>query len=305
MKHLSEDEVLDLLDGAEQDVVQYMEDVFKDYHYCDAVMVPKIYLKTTYGDFRAMPATWDQYTGVKWISVYPNNRDKGLSTINGTLLLNNSDTGEPIVSMDCAELTAHRTAAVSALAAKHLTMNSLVRTLTFIGCGKQAVTHLRYYRSVFNNIENVRLYDMRIENAENLAKTLSDVNVEVFDSVANACLGTDVITTLTPSKEPILNGCDIEHPFHINAIGADAVGKRELGNSIWQRSVLIVDDYEQASHSGEMQYNTNLPYLTLSDIITETCMKPKGKTTVFDSTGLAIQDIAIGKLIYERHCRGN
>lgn len=306
MKHLNDDQIIDLLYGAELDVIKYMEDVFTDYHSGRAKMIPKTYLNTDKGDFRAMPAQWEDMSGIKWISVFPDNHRLNLQTIYGTLLLSDSLTGQPIMSMDCAELTAHRTAAVSAVAGKHLTLNTLVRTLTFIGCGKQALTHFRYYRAIFNNIETVKLYDKHRSSAEKLASKIdSDIDVQIFDDVKNACLSADVITTLTPSTEPILTGSDIEHPFLINAIGADAEGKRELGSSIWSSSILIVDDYEQASHSGELQHHQNLPYLLLSDIITKTCAKPQGNTKVFDSTGLAIEDIAIGKLLYEKYYQGN
>mgnify|MGYP001445269058 CR=1 FL=1 len=81
----------------------------------------------------------------------------------------------------------------------------------------------------------------------------------------DACLNADVITTLTPSKQGFLGQSHIKRPVHINAIGADAEGKRELERSIWMKCDLIVDDYEQASHSGEAQYVKDLTYLTLGD----------------------------------------
>lgn len=309
MLHLSDEQISDLLVGREKHIIQQMENVFKDYHIGVAEMIPKTYLTTRSGDFRAMPARWDDYSGVKWISVYPSNYKHKLPTIHGTLLLNNTYTGEPIVSMDCAQLTAYRTAAVSALAAKHLSLNSIVRTLTFIGCGYQSMLHMKMYNEIFPNIECIKLYDVNNDNISKLTHWINNnfdiKTVSGFDSVRNATLSTDIITTLTPSTVPFLGDSDIEHPFHINAIGADAVGKRELESSIWMNCALIVDDYEQASHSGEMQYNKNLPYLTLGDIITGDCLKPSGKTTIFDSTGLAIEDIAIGRFIYEEYCKGN
>lgn len=309
MLHLNDEQISDLLENKEDLIIQQMEDVFKDYHTGVAEMIPKTYLTTRAGDFRAMPARWGDYSGVKWISVYPNNYKHNLPTIHGTLLLNDTYTGEPIVSMDCAKLTSYRTAAVSALAAKYFTVNNIVRTITFIGCGYQAMLHMKMYNAIFPNIECVKLYDVNNDNINKLIHWINNkFNIETvsaFDNVRDATLSTDIITTLTPSTEPFLGDSHIEHPFHINAIGADAVGKRELEASIWMNSVLIVDDYEQASHSGEAQYVKDLPYLTLGDIITGDCLKPSGKTTVFDSTGLAIEDIAIGRFIYEEHCKGN
>lgn len=309
MIHLSDEQITDLVQGKENEIIQQMEDVFVDYQKGIAEMIPKTYLTTRSGDFRAMPARWGDYSGVKWISVYPNNFNHNLPTIHGTLLLNDTYTGEPIVSMDCAKLTGYRTAAVSALAAKHLKLNKIVNTLTFIGCGYQSMLHMKMYNAIFSNIEKVDIYDKNKDNSDKFQNWISDnFNVESvtsYDNVANACLNADVITTLTPSTEPFLGQSNIKRPVHINAIGADAEGKRELERSIWMKCGLIVDDYEQASHSGEAQYVKDLPYLTLGDIITGKSKSDQNRSTVFDSTGLAIEDIAIGKFIYEQYCQRN
>lgn len=313
MQHIDDDQVKDLLLPDLREVIDYVEQVFCDYHEEEAQMVPKIYLDVENGDYRAMPASWGHYSGVKWISVYPSNRSKGLPTIHGTLLLNNTDTGQPVISMDCAELTAFRTAAVSAIAAKYLTPNTSVKTVAFIGCGKQALYHLQMYLEIFPNIERVSVYDRNPKSIDAFITAvldrslISNNRITSQSSIQLALKDADVITTLTPSTDPYLDINDLNDPFHINAVGADAVGKRELmANVLEDENVfLVVDDWEQASHSGETQYNKDLPYLLLSDIITNTCIKPVGKTTVFDSTGLAIEDIAIGRLIYERYCQGN
>jgi len=308
MSHLDEDQVTDLLQDKEKDVIQYMENVFIDYVYGRAKMIPKVYLTTDKGDFRAMPAQWEDMSGLKWISVYPENHTLELPTIYGTLLLNDTLTGHPIISMDCAKLTGYRTAAVSALAAKHLTEHRQVNTFTFIGCGYQSIIHMKMYKSIFPQLTRVKLYDKNFDTALELKKQIiKDYKIEcdVYDSVANACLNADVITTLTPSIQGFLGQSHIKRPVHINAIGADAEGKRELERSIWMKCDLIVDDYEQASHSGEAQYVKDLTYLTLGDIITSKSKLDQNRSTVFDSTGLAIEDIAIGKFIYEQYCQGN
>jgi ornithine cyclodeaminase/alanine dehydrogenase-like protein (mu-crystallin family) len=308
MSHLDEDQVTDLLQDKEKDVIQYMENVFIDYVHGRAKMIPKVYLTTDKGDFRAMPAQWEDMSGLKWISVYPENHTLELPTIYGTLLLNDTLTGHPIISMDCAKLTGYRTAAVSALAAKHLTEHRQVNTFTFIGCGYQSIIHMKMYKSIFPNLTRVKLYDKNFDTALELKKQIvKDYNIEcdVYDTVANACLNADVITTLTPSKQGFLGQSHIKRPVHINAIGADAEGKRELERSIWMKCGLIVDDYEQASHSGEAQYVKDLPYLTLGDIITGKSKSDQNRSTVFDSTGLSIEDIAIGRFIYEEYCKRN
>ena len=308
MQHLSESQVASYLEGNEKRIIQQMEDVFRDYHNGGAKMIPKTYLSTDKGDFRAMPAQWGDVSGIKWVSVFPKNHTLKLPTIHGTLLLNNSRTGQSIISMDCATLTAYRTAAVSALAAKYLTINSTVRTLTFIGCGYQAKLHMLMYAAMFPNIEHIKLYDKSSARGNKFKQWLqfeTDAKCDIYESVQSACICTDVITTLTPSIEGYLGLDEIEHPFHINAVGADAAGKRELKDDIWKESALVVDDPVQASHSGELQYNKELPYATLADIITDRVTGYSHKQTIFDSTGLAIEDIAIGKLIHEEHHQRN
>lgn len=302
MDYIDNLQVSKLLRDKESAILRYMKDAFISYAKDSSLMVPKIYLNTDHGDFRAMPAKEDSYAMIKWISVFPENSQRGLPTINGTLLLSDACTGAPVATMDCGELTAQRTAAVSALAASHACNSSLVKTLTFIGCGGQAEMHLRFYKHVFPNVEVVQCYDPNksavLSFIDYVSSIMPHVNSLYCESLKRACQHTDIITTLTPSRTPILGIDDIEHPFHINAIGADAVGKRELKGDLWPHCFLIVDDAEQAFHSGEAQYLKELPYLLLSDIITGAKSFP-GQTTVFDSTGLAIEDLAIAKLIYE------
>ena len=309
MLHLNDHQVENLLEGSEVQIVQYMEDVFKDFVTGRAKMIPKTYLTTRWkGDFRAMPASWQDISGIKWISVFPNNHKSNLPTIHGTLLLNDTLTGEPIISMDCAKLTGYRTAAVSALAAKHLTVSNIVHTLTFIGCGYQSKLHMMMYAAVFPNIKRVKLYDINTESVDKLMhwmdKKYKLESVSTYDNIPHACSNADVITTLTPSTEAYLGLDDIDDTvMHINAIGADAPGKRELKDDIWQKFDLVVDDEEQATHSGETQYVDGVPHYTLKELIQGGDVKDK--PTVFDSTGLAIEDIAIGKLIYEKYNQGN
>jgi len=300
-EHLDDFQINEILDGCELQLIQYMDNVFTDYRKGVAKMVPKVYLTQPDGDYRAMPASWLAFAGIKWVSVYPKNSELNLPTVGGTLILNDSGTGTKLISMDCGVLTAYRTAAVSALAAKYILPRDSVNTISFIGCGVQSKLHLKMYMSVFPYLDTVKLYDKNFEQAESYM-TDRDIKCIPCKSVQEVCTGSSLITTLTPSTIPILNRSDLDltSAVLINAIGADAEGKRELSDDILHDCQLIVDDYEQASHSGEMQYKNDLPYLTLDHIITDGIANPK-KLTVFDSTGVAIEDIAIGRFIYEKY----
>lgn len=312
MLHLNEEEISGLLGDKHYQIIQYMEDVFKDWNKGSASMIPKTYLTNSNGDFRAMPASWDMYSGVKWISVFPRNRNFKLPTIHGTLILSKSWTGESIVTMDCATLTAYRTAAVSALAGKYLTNPEEINSISFIGCGYQAKIHAIMYDEVFPNLKNIKIYDKSKAQARKFMSWLCDNYIGsswgIEKSVKRACNEADVVTTLTPSTEPYLKGEYLKDVKHINAVGADAKGKRELCDDVLQDNIIVVDDFDQASHSGEMQYNKDLPFRSLANIIEGVdgdYMKRIEGLTVFDSTGVAIEDIAIGRLIYERYHQRN
>tara|TARA_Y100000592_G_scaffold45392_1_gene72038 strand:+ start:3755 stop:4693 length:939 start_codon:yes stop_codon:yes gene_type:complete len=302
MKQLNDLGVDALLYKRWGEVISSIESAFLD---DSAKMVPKVYLDShTHGDFRAMPAALGDYACLKWIGVYPNNHlISSLPTTLGTLLLNERETGKPLMAMDCTTLTAYRTAATSAIAAKHCLPNN-IREIAFVGCGLQAYYHFLAYREVFTNIKTVSLYDKNEEAIQKLANKIPKTfNVIKYPSnIEQAIKQADLITTLTPSKEPYLDFNYLKNNCHINAVGADAVGKRELmANVITRASNIICDDPAQAFHSGELQYTfgQDLNTWSLRHVIkNKTEMDLENGVSVFDSTGVSLEDIAIGILVY-------
>ena len=302
MKQLNDLGVDALLYKRWGEVISSIESAFLD---DSAKMVPKVYLDShTHGDFRAMPAALGDYACLKWIGVYPNNHlISSLPTTLGTLLLNERETGKPLMAMDCTTLTAYRTAATSAIAAKHCLPNN-IREIAFVGCGLQAYYHFLAYREVFPNIKTVSLYDKNEEAIQKLANKIpKSFNVIKYPSnVEQAIRQADLITTLTPSKEPYLDFNYLKNNCHINAVGADAIGKRELmANVITRASNIVCDDPAQAFHSGELQYTfgQDLNTWSLRHVIkNRTEMDLENGVSVFDSTGVSLDDIAIGILVY-------
>tara|TARA_Y100000590_G_scaffold436317_2_gene556757 strand:+ start:528 stop:1478 length:951 start_codon:yes stop_codon:yes gene_type:complete len=305
MKYINDLYVDQLLSNNWHEIVESIEEAFLD---PSSDMIPKTYMQArkgvVWGDFRAMPAALGDYIGLKWIGVMPNNRSSNLPTTIGTFLLNDRFTGEPLIAMDCTALTAYRTAATSALVAKYCAPNN-VTSIAFIGCGKQAYYHALAYQEIFGNF-TARLYDKDMDAAIKLSTELHKhglTSVEFNKDFKKLTGHADIITTLTPSATPYLDINDIKSNCHINAIGADAKGKRELMTNIIDGSAnVICDDPEQAFHSGELQYN-EWPYLDVSsikDLIEnhKTMQLNKG-VSVFDSTGVAIEDIAIGVLTWD------
>ena len=259
-----------------------------------------------------MPAALKQYAALKWIGVFPNNWQvdnpqkigTGLPTALGSLILNDRHTGYPLMVMDCASLTAYRTAATSAIVAKHCAPNNVTR-IAFIGCGKQAYYHAIAYKAIFGDF-TACLYDKDDTAAVKLTTKLArhglhsyKISKEIKDITKDA----DIITTLTPSRTPYLDIHDIKSNCHINAVGADAVGKRELKTNVIDGATnIFCDDSLQAFHSGELQHShwPNLEVGSMYDLIKKNkSIDPNKGVSVFDSTGVAIEDIAVGILVYD------
>ena len=315
-KYLEDEEVKKLLSQKWHDVLDAVESAFVD---PTADMVPKVYLDGEGGDFRAMPAALKTYAALKWIGVFPNNwqvddpRDfdgPPLPTTLGTLILSDRHTGYPLIAMDCTTLTAYRTAATSAIAAKYCAPEA--KSFAFIGCGLQAKYHIEAYEAVYGHMQmSIDVYDKNEKAMKELHRWIGSENIGQAwgwnKSVKETVRHADVITTLTPSKLPYLDIFDIKSDCHINAVGADAKGKRELMTNIIDGSAhVICDDSEQAFHSGELQYNEwpELTVFNLRNVIMSSMQFDKG-VTVFDSTGLAIEDIAMAVLIYSLYKQEN
>jgi alanine dehydrogenase len=266
-------------------------------------MPPKVYLSVDDqdGDFRAMPARLGSSAGIKWVNVHPHNRKRhGLPTVMGVYILNDPVTAFPLAVMDGTSLTAFRTGAAAGVASKYL--GSLTpRTIAFIGCGAQARMLHGAHRVVFGSFETLA-YD---RNAKRAALFASEVGGRVVSLEAAAAA--DIVCTATPSRMPFLEPEWLTPGAHINAMGADAPGKQELSIGVLRAAEVYIDDIHQAEGSGEINVPLSRGELSIDDIagtigevIAGALPKPAADvTTVFDSTGLAIQDVALARAIYD------
>ena len=285
--------------------IKAVEQAFRDWTNGKGTMPSKSYLVLEKGDFRAMPAALPGAAGVKWVNVHPANPSRGLPTVMAVLIYNEPETGYPLAIMDATDITAFRTGATAAIASKYLA-RSESKTIGMIGAGRQAYTQVMGHAEVFD-LQLVKIYDVVPAAAERLARSLPQFKTKICkleDAAAS-----DIVCTVTPARTPVLRKEHIRPGTHINAIGADAEGKEELEPSVLKGAVVVVDDLRQASKSGEINvpiskglYSPSEVYSTLGEIIAG--HKP-GRTdpnsvTIFDSTGVAIEDIAIAKLIYEQ-----
>jgi len=277
-----------------------------------AIMPPKLYLDMLEfgGDFRAMPAYIDGIAGLKWVSGYPDNHRYNLPTVMATIILCDPETGRPLVIMSGEYITNIRTGAAGGVAVKYLARSDST-VVGMIGAGIQARTQLLAIIEVLPSIKEVKVFDLRKEVSQRYAQIMAaelKINICPVETV-EAATDADIVVTTTPSREPVVKKHHIKPGTHISAIGADAKGKQELDSGLLASAKVVVDDIEQASHGGEInvplsesQLRIEQIYGTIGEIVAnlKNGRENDDEITIFDSTGLAIQDIVCAKLVYEK-----
>jgi alanine dehydrogenase len=250
--------------------------------------------------------------GVKIVNVHPRNPVKfGIPTIAALLLLLKPQTGEPIAMLEATWLTKLRTGAVSGVATKWLARKNS-RKVGMIGVGAQAPYQLLALREVLARLEKIKIISKTREKSEEFAKKMSKelrIEIQVASTIEELVNDSDVLVTVTPATKPLVKDSWVREGTHINAIGADAPGKEELDPKLLLRAKIVVDDIEQALHSGEINMPISKGILTKKNIYAELgeiiAKKKKSRVsdkeiTLFDSTGLALQDIVVGWLVYKK-----
>ena len=242
-----------------------------------------------------MPAVLGEVMGLKAVSFYPVNADKGIPTHFAMILLLRADTGEPMAVMDGRLITEMRTAAVSAMVTKHLASPDS-RILAILGSGVQAGAHLQALSRV-RDFREVRVWSPTADNARRFA---TKHRIVAAASAEAAVRGADVIVTATAAVEPVLQGRWLKPGAHVNAVGAPRPTWRELDDAAMTSSVLVVDSREAAQkESGDVILSRALIYAEAGEIFAGTKAKPAaGSTTVFKSLGLAVEDVATARLVY-------
>jgi alanine dehydrogenase len=251
------------------------------------------------------------YFAVKTNANFPENPKRhGLPTIQGVIVLCDADDGRPLAVMDSMEVTTRRTAAATAVAARHLARRS-ARTVTICGCGVQGRAQLAALSRVLS-IERAYAFDVDAGAAQRYATDMvAELGIEVTSvgTLAEAVRRSDVCVTCTPSRQALLRKEDVRPGTFVAGVGADNPDKRELDPELMAASVLVVDVLEQCAAIGDLHHALAAGAMTrdavhaeLADIITG--RKPGRRTeseiTVFDSTGTALQDVAAAAVVYEK-----
>ncbi len=276
-------------------------------------MPPKSYLYFPKGDLRSMPAYVHlnnlHAAGIKCVTVHPQNAEHNLPTVMAVVILNDPRTGFPLAILDGTYLTGIRTGAAGAVAAKYLSREDS-RVAGFVGCGAQARSQLECLVNV-RRINKIKIWQFPGDRACSLAfqrwaKETYALETLLTDRIDEVTLNTDIVITSTPSRTPLVK--QVSPGTHINAIGADAQGKQEIDPRVLKQARIVIDDWAQASHSGEInvplsrrQISKKHIYGELGDIVAgkKKARKSAEEITLFDSTGLAIQDISCAFIVYQ------
>ena len=274
--------------------VEAVRDAFIAHARGEWTMPPKVYV-TNYpaGDFRAMPALGGGHALLKWVTSFPGNPLQGLPTVTGVVLVSDAENGQLRAVLDAASVTALRTGAAAVLAAETLGRSDAV-TAAVIGAGVNGHAAARTFLA---RGRPVSVWDVNEGRARNVAQELG---AELAPSLAEA-LDADLLVTVTPGHEVLIGEGSLRAGQHVSLMGADGPGKAEMAGSELVRATLFCDDWEQASHGGELAHAVEAGLVTEQDVtaLGQVLMgaaqgrSDAGEITAFDSTGLAIQDLAI------------
>jgi ornithine cyclodeaminase/alanine dehydrogenase-like protein (mu-crystallin family) len=271
--------------------LEAVRDAFVAYANGDWTMPPKVYVPAyPAGDFRAMPALGGGHALLKWVTSFPGNPAKGLPTVAGLVLLSDASNGMLTAALDAGAVTALRTGAGAVLAAETLGRDG---STAVIGAGVNGRAAVRTFVA---RGRRVLLFDIDTERSRAIAEELGAEVVSREDALA-----ADVVVTVTPGHDIVFLEGSLHPGQHVSLMGADGPGKAEIAVEEMARVRIFCDDWEQASHNGDLAHAVAAGVVThedvteLGDVLTG---KAPGRQsaddiTIFDSTGLAIQDLAI------------
>jgi alanine dehydrogenase len=295
---LSHDAVLAAV--SPEQAIERTREAFVRHHAGAWSMPPKVYLESPgYGDFRAMPARGDDLAMLKWISSFPGNPGRGLATVLGVVVLSDATTSEPLAILDARSVTALRTGAVAAVASRALARADAT-TVGIVGCGLHGAWAARCLAAA--GYGPGVCSDPRADQAEALA---SELGWQVADRAG--ALAADVVCCVTPGAEPVVDVGDLRLGMHLNMLGADGPGKAEATVAAVAACALFCDEWAQASHGGELTAAVEEGRVAreqVTDLGAVLAGAAPGRPdaaaiTLFDSTGLAIQDLAIAAAAYD------
>jgi alanine dehydrogenase len=288
-----------------EEAIERVRDGFVRYAGSEWQMPPKTYLDASpNGDFRAMPAKGAGLAILKWVTSFPGNPEAGLPVVMGVICVSSAADGEPLALVDVRSITALRTGAVAAVAAQELARED-ASSVGMIGCGLHGTWAARCLAAA--EYGPGLCFDPDPEAAGQLA---GELGWEV--GTREDALACDIVTCVTPGHEVVVRAGNLRPGLHLNMLGADGPGKAEAEPEAVAQAELFCDEWEQASHGGELTGAVEAGLVTrgqvteLGEVLTGSHRgrsAPDG-VTLFDSTGLAIQDLALCLALLEAHRAG-
>ena len=275
-----------------------VRDAFVAYARGEWTMPPKVYVPAyPAGDFRAMPALGAGHALLKWVTSFPGNPANGLPTVTGLVLLSDASNGMLKAAFDAAAVTALRTGAAAVLAAETLGRDGDAAVIG-AGVNGRAVAETFVARG-----RRTLLYDLDESRADAVAE---EVGAEA--ATREQALAADAIVTVTPARDHVFAPGSLRPGQHASLMGADGPGKGEIAVEEMARVRMFCDDWEQASHNGDLAHAVEAGAIRREDVtalgdVLSGAAAGRGsddEITVFDSTGLAIQDLAIALAALER-----
>jgi alanine dehydrogenase len=264
------------------------------------------------GGFHVKAAAMGGHFAAKLNANFPGNPGRGLPTIQGVVVLSDAADGRVLAIMDSMEITILRTAAATALAARHLARRDAA-VATVCGCGAQGAAQLAAVvaaRPVTRAFVHDRDHATAVRFARERARALG-ISVEPTRDLAGAARQSDIVVTCTPSRAPLIGLADVRAGTFVAAVGADSDDKQEIHPALLAASTVVVDNLEQCAAIGDLHHALVAGLLTRDGVHAELGQVIAGlrrgrisadEIIVFDSTGTALQDVAAAAMVYERAC---
>ena len=312
---LSEEDTRQLLELEE--VIEAIENVYKEKSSGSGKVFPLVFHEFEKGvaDMDIKSGTLDKMGvyGLKLVSWFGNNPSKGLPSLSGIVMLFDSSTGLPIGTISAEHMTGMRTGAAGAIGAKYLARNNS-EVMLMVGSGHQASSQIRAMQTVIKGLKKVFVYDpINFESAKGFISKfeykLDSIEYIPVQDLETSVANSDIIVTATPSKKPLIMKEWVKAGTHFSCMGSDMSGKQEIDENILKSAKLFTDDILLSVSVGEFEVGINNGTITKEDIICEIGDVLNGEydgrtsdndITVFDSTGIGLQDIAAGYIAIQK-----
>ncbi len=284
------------------ELIDILEGDYKNWDNFDKM--PRIATHFSYGVLELMPTSDKEFYAYKYVTGHPRNPNFNKTTVMATGQLSTIQTGEPVLISEMTLLTALRTAATSAMAAKYLARKNS-QILCLIGTGAQSEFQTLAFNTLFD-IKEIRYFDVDPKAMDKYEKNIKkySFNLRRCQNAKEAVDGADIVTTITADKknQTILTKEMIQKGMFINGVGGDCPGKTEMSKEVVEMSSVFVEYLPQTKIEGEIQQvSDDFPTIELHKVIKglKKGRKNDDEVTLFDSVGFAIEDFSVLKLVYK------